>query len=98
MDVMVPFTAWTDTCCDILQRCAEADGDFALSYLVRFASYTNAAKDAIHQSTAISEQQSQLVLFGLEAQRRELQQRMLPRIACSSKYSRITLSEIKLRP
>ncbi|KAH6986653.1 hypothetical protein EDB80DRAFT_181444 [Ilyonectria destructans] len=83
MDVMPPFTAWTATCCDILQRCAAADGDLALSYLVRFASYTNAAKSAIHESTAPSEQQSQLVLFGLEAQSRELRQCMLPHIARS---------------
>ncbi|KAH8653296.1 hypothetical protein BGZ61DRAFT_468144 [Ilyonectria robusta] len=83
MDVMAPFTAWTAICCDILQRCAAADGDFALSYLVRFASYTNAAKSAIHESTAPSEQQSQLVLFGLEAQSRELRQCMLPHIARS---------------
>lgn len=83
MDVLVPFTAWTAICCDMMQRCAEVDGDFALSYLVRLASYTNAAKDAIHESTAPSDQQSQLVLYGLEAQSRELRRCMLPHIARS---------------
>ncbi|KAJ4176157.1 hypothetical protein NW755_014570 [Fusarium falciforme] len=89
MDVVAPFTAWTAMCCDILQRRAEADGDLALSYLVQFSSYTNAAKSAIHESTAPSEQQSQLVLFGLEAQSRELRKCMLPHIARSVKFSEL---------
>lgn len=84
-DVVEPFTAWTAICCEILQRCAEIDGDLTLSYLVRLASYTNAAKVAIHESLAPTEQQSQLVLFGLEAQSRELRQCMVPHIALSGK-------------
>jgi hypothetical protein len=97
MDVKPPFTAWTATCCDILQRYAESDGDFALSYLVQFTNYTNAATDAIHESTVTTEQQSQFVLFGLEVQGRELRQRMLTRIASDGKYPYIALYEIKLR-
>lgn len=97
MDVIAPFTTWTDVCCDILQRCADGDGDFSLSYLVRFASYINAAKDAIYKSTLPSEHQRQLVLFGLEAQSRELRQRMLTHIASSGKHPRILLDGTNLR-
>lgn len=97
MDIMAPFTAWTATCCNILQQCAQADGDFVLSYLVQFTSYTNVAKDIIYGSSMISEQQSKLVMFGLEAQGQELRQRMLPYIACSGKNPQIALSELKLR-
>ncbi|KAK7415451.1 hypothetical protein QQZ08_012340 [Neonectria magnoliae] len=82
-DLLAPFTSWTATCCDTLQRCAECDGDFALSYLVRLASHTNAANMAIHENKGTSQQQSQLVLLGLELQDRELRQAMLPHIARS---------------
>ncbi|KAI5464219.1 hypothetical protein BGZ63DRAFT_481573 [Mariannaea sp. PMI_226] len=84
LSIMEPFTAWTAICCDIMERFAEVDGDLSLSYLVRLASYTIAAKVAMHESMAPSEQQSQLVLFGLEAQSRELRQVMLPHIAISA--------------
>jgi hypothetical protein len=85
MDVRVPFTAWTATCCDTLQGYAEDDGDLALSYLARSASYINAAKEAIYKDSSSSEHQRQLVLFGLDAQSRELQQCMPPHIAHSGK-------------
>ncbi|KAK1240982.1 hypothetical protein MKX08_000956 [Trichoderma sp. CBMAI-0020] len=81
MDVIPPFTAWIATCCDVLQRCAESDGDYALSYLVQFTNYTNAVADAMNENMATSEQQSQLMLLGLEAQGRELRQQMVTRIA-----------------
>ncbi|UKZ93220.1 uncharacterized protein TrAFT101_008141 [Trichoderma asperellum] len=97
MDVIPPFTAWTATCCDFLQRCARSDGDYALSYLVQFTNYTNTATDAMNEGTAASEQQSQLVLLGLEAQSRELQQRMLARIANDGKNPQIAISEINLK-
>lgn len=86
IDVTPPFTTWTSTCCDILQRCAESDGDYALSYLVQFTNYTNAATDAMNENMTTSKQQSQLVLLGLEAQIRELRQRMLTRIANDGKH------------
>ncbi|KAL6886001.1 hypothetical protein GGI43DRAFT_431893 [Trichoderma evansii] len=89
IDVTPPFTTWTATCCDILQRCAESDGDYVLSYLVQYTNYTNAATDAMNENTATSKQQSQLVLLGLAAQIRELQQSMLTRIANDGKHSRI---------
>ncbi|KAM0511033.1 hypothetical protein ACHAPE_010294 [Trichoderma viride] len=81
MDVIPPFTAWIATCCDVLQRCAESDGDYTLSYLVQFTNYTNAVADAMNENMAISEQHSQLMLLGLEAQGRELRQQMVARIA-----------------
>ncbi|KPM45111.1 hypothetical protein AK830_g1500 [Neonectria ditissima] len=83
-DLPAPFTSWTATCCDTLQRCAECDGDFALVYLVRLASHTSAAHMAIHENKGTSQQQSQLVLLGLELQDRELRQAMLPHIARSA--------------
>lgn len=85
MDVIPPFTAWVATCCDVLQRCAKSDGDYALSYLVQFTNYTNAVADAMNENLATSEQQSQLMLLGLEAQGRELRQQMVTRIANDGK-------------
>ncbi|UPK91890.1 hypothetical protein LCI18_002825 [Fusarium solani-melongenae] len=79
-----PWTPWTATCCDVLQRCAEADGDLALSYLARLASSTNTANKSIRDNNAQSAQQVQLLLLGLEAQHRELKKAMLPHIARSA--------------
>ncbi|KAI8681728.1 hypothetical protein NCS55_00425600 [Fusarium keratoplasticum] len=79
-----PWTPWTATCCDVLQRCAEADGDLALSYLARLASSTNTANKSIRDNNAQSAQQVQLLLLGLEAQHRELKEAMLPHIARSA--------------
>lgn len=87
MDVVPPFTAWIATCCDVLQRCAEYDGDYVLSYLVQFTNYTNAVADAMNENMATSEQQSQLMLSGLEAQGREFRQQMVARIANDGKLS-----------
>ncbi|WAO86940.1 Hypothetical protein NCS54_00423100 [Fusarium falciforme] len=79
-----PWTPWTATCCDVLQRCAEADGDLALSYLARLASSTNTANKSIRDNNTQSAQQVQLLLLGLEAQHRELKEAMLPHIARSA--------------
>lgn len=81
MDVIPPFTSWIATCCDVLQRCADSDGDHTLGYLVHYTNYTNAVSDAMNENIAKSEQQSQLMLSGLEAQSRELRQRIVTRIA-----------------
>ncbi|RSL43954.1 hypothetical protein CEP53_011451 [Fusarium sp. AF-6] len=78
------WTPWTATCCDILQRCAEADGDIALCYLTRLASSTNTANKSIRDNNDQSAQQVQLLLLGLEAQHRELKEAMLPHIARSA--------------
>ncbi|CAM1502173.1 Fc.00g041570.m01.CDS01 [Cosmosporella sp. VM-42] len=76
-----PFTPWTATCCDILMRNSEVEGDLSLATLVRIASNTNAANEAIYEST---EQQTQLLLLGLETQQRELRLAMLPHLARST--------------
>lgn len=87
MDLLAcPWTPWTATCCDLLQRCAEADGDLALCYLARLASATNTANKSIRDNNAQSAQQVQLLLLGLEAQHRELKEAMLPHIARSGKH------------
>ncbi|KAF4980797.1 hypothetical protein FZEAL_3274 [Fusarium zealandicum] len=82
--LIAPWTPWTATCCDALQRCAEADGDIALSYLSRLASLTNTVNESIRDNNVQTEQQVQLLLLGLEAQHRELIQAMLPHIARSA--------------
>ncbi|KAH7176457.1 hypothetical protein EDB81DRAFT_706887 [Dactylonectria macrodidyma] len=82
-ELVAPFTSWTARCCDALQRCAEVDGDYALTYLARLASFSNAANTAIHDNRGAGQQQSQLVLLGLELQHRELLQGMLPHHANS---------------
>lgn len=86
IDVIPPFTAWIAICCDVLQRCAESDGDYTLSYLVQYTNYTNAVSDAMNENIAKTEQQSQLMLSGLEAQGQELRQRIVTRIANDGEY------------
>ncbi|KAH7158007.1 hypothetical protein B0J13DRAFT_581942 [Dactylonectria estremocensis] len=82
-ELVAPFTSWTARCCDALQRCAGVDGDYTLTHLVRLASFGNAANTAIHDNRGAGQQQSQLVLLGLELQHRELVQGMLPHHANS---------------
>ncbi|KAF4465284.1 hypothetical protein FALBO_7874 [Fusarium albosuccineum] len=82
--LMAPWTSWTATCCDVLQRCAEVDGDMAMSYLVRLANLTNTANKSIRDNNAQSEQQVQLLLLGVEAQYREIKETMVPHIARSA--------------
>ncbi|KAM5346945.1 hypothetical protein ACJ41O_009950 [Fusarium nematophilum] len=81
--LLAPWTTWTATCCDLLQRCAETDGDIALNYLVRLASATNTANESIRDNNNQCEQQVQLLLLGLETQHREMRKAMLPHIARS---------------
>ncbi|KAF5017519.1 hypothetical protein F66182_10548 [Fusarium sp. NRRL 66182] len=79
-----PWTSWTATCSELLQRHAEVDGDIALSYLVRLANMTNTANNSIRDNDPEADQQVQLLLMGLEAQHKELRQSMLPHLARSS--------------
>lgn len=98
-DLVAPYTGWTAACCDMLHRCAEVDGDYALTYLVRLASYTNAANQAIHENNGTSQQQSELVLLGLELQDRELRQNMLPHLASSgtSNWPKLLIHKLMAR-
>lgn len=75
-----PFTSWTATCCNILERNAQVEGDLILIALVRISSDIHAVTDAIYGK---DEGQNQLILLGLEARHRNLRQKMLPHIARS---------------
>ncbi|KAF4445313.1 hypothetical protein F53441_10925 [Fusarium austroafricanum] len=51
MDLLVPkWTPWTATCCELLQRHAQVDGDVSLSYLVRLANMTNTANNSVRDN------------------------------------------------
>jgi hypothetical protein len=76
-----PFTAWTATCCDVLERNAEGEGDLVLTALVRIAKDLQAAHGALYGK---NEEQSQLMFLGLEARHNELRQRILPHVARTS--------------
>lgn len=78
-----PFTAWTATCCGILERNAEVEGDLILTTLVHVSSDIHAANDAIYGKDG---GQNQLILLGLEARHRNLRQKMLPHVSRSSTY------------
>ncbi|KAJ4259761.1 hypothetical protein NW762_007692 [Fusarium torreyae] len=85
MDHLIPlWTSWTASCCELLQRHAEADGDVALSYLVRLSHMTNTADSSIRDNDPGAEQKVQLMLLGLEAQHKELKQAMVPHLARSA--------------
>ena len=88
MDHLIPlWTSWTASCCELLQRHAEVDGDVALSYLVRLSHMTNTADSSIRDNDPGAEQKVQLMLLGLEAQHKELKQAMVPHLARSGKLS-----------
>ncbi|POR36871.1 Uncharacterized protein TPAR_02937 [Tolypocladium paradoxum] len=74
--VTTGFTSWTATCCDILERNAQVDGDVVLASLCRSSSILYEAAEAIHERNGQTEQHSRLVLAGLELQFREFQARM----------------------
>lgn len=84
------FTPWTAACCDALEHNAqsnkEANGDMVLSTLVRLSSISSEVSDAIHDRRGErTDQQTRLLLLGLETQARELRQRLPPHIAATSK-------------
>jgi hypothetical protein len=86
MDHLIPtWTTWTETCCDLLQRHAEVDGDVSLSYLVRLANMTNTANNSIRDNEPQLNQQVQLMLLGLETQHREMKEAMVPHLSRSGK-------------
>ncbi|KND88016.1 hypothetical protein TOPH_07283 [Tolypocladium ophioglossoides CBS 100239] len=74
--VATSFTSWTATCCDILERDAQVDGDVVLASLYRSTSILYDAAEAIHERSGQTEQHRQLVLAGLELQFQELQARV----------------------
>ncbi|KAG8671698.1 hypothetical protein FPOAC1_004952 [Fusarium poae] len=84
-DNLIPaWTTWTETCCDLLQRHAEVDGDVSLSYLTRLASMTNTANNSVRDNDPQVNQQVQLMLLGLETQHREMKEAMVPHLSRSA--------------
>ncbi|KAF9780353.1 hypothetical protein IL306_000611 [Fusarium sp. DS 682] len=82
--VMPQWTPWTATCCELLQRHAEVDGDISLSYLVRLANMTTTANNSIRDTDPQVNQQVQLMLLGLEAQHKEMKETMVPHLSRSA--------------
>ncbi|KFA49728.1 hypothetical protein S40293_01424 [Stachybotrys chartarum IBT 40293] len=68
-------TSFTASCCDVLERHAQADGDLVLIALMRLACTVIDAWEA-SSSRGQTEQQQRLVLLGLEAQLRSVQSRI----------------------
>ena len=89
--LVAPFTAWTATCCDMLERYAEGEGDLVLATLVRISKDIIAANEAVYGK---HHEQNQLMLLGLESRRAELRRNMLPHIARSSKRFPLFVSRI----
>ncbi|EXA40195.1 hypothetical protein FOQG_01262 [Fusarium oxysporum f. sp. raphani 54005] len=85
MDLLMPqWTPWTATCCELLHRHAEVDGDVSLSYLVRLANMTTTANNSIRDNDPQVNQQVQLMLLGLEMQHREMKETMVPHLSRSA--------------
>ncbi|KAL6814333.1 hypothetical protein J3E69DRAFT_347083 [Trichoderma sp. SZMC 28015] len=76
------FTSWTESCCRILEG-SNADNDVVLAYLVRLSSTATEALRAINDDKGHTHQQSRLVLLGLEAQLRDIESLIPPRIAAT---------------
>lgn len=88
MDLLMPqWTPWTATCCELLHRHAEVDGDASLSYLVRLANMTTTANNSIRDNDPQVNQQVQLMLLGLEMQHKEMKETMVPHLSRSGKPS-----------
>lgn len=88
MDLLMPqWTPWTATCCELLHRHAEVDGDVSLSYLVRLANMTTTANNSIRDNDPQANQQVQLMLLGLEMQHKEMKETMVPHLYRSGKPS-----------
>ncbi|KAF4333652.1 hypothetical protein FBEOM_12522 [Fusarium beomiforme] len=84
-NLLIPqWTPWTATCCELLQRHAEVDGDISLSYLVRLANMTTTANNSIRDNDTQVNQQVQLMLLGLETQHREMEETMVPHLSRSA--------------
>ncbi|EWG39631.1 hypothetical protein FVEG_02386 [Fusarium verticillioides 7600] len=85
MDLLMPqWTPWTATCCELLHRHAEVDGDASLSYLVRLANMTTTANNSIRDNDPQVNQQVQLMLLGLEMQHKEMKETMVPHLSRSA--------------
>lgn len=89
----VQFTSWTATCCDILEQNAQTENDGVLVAMTRIS---NTVSDTGHAYAAKGppEQQSRLVLLGIEAQFREVQQRIPPQVGATSECSDTELQRI----
>ncbi|KAL7941265.1 hypothetical protein V8C42DRAFT_335242 [Trichoderma barbatum] len=73
-------TNWTEGCCKILER-NNTENDVVLASLVRLSSTATEALRAINDDKDHTHQQSRLVLLGLEAQLRDIESLIPPRIA-----------------
>ncbi|KAK8141989.1 hypothetical protein G3M48_009526, partial [Beauveria asiatica] len=82
----VPFTAWTEHCCELLTQHAECPGDAVLAWLARLGCTVRdawaAVRDAGAGSNNHSSSNSSALLFrGLEAQFREQQASLPPAVS-----------------
>ncbi|PQK15144.1 hypothetical protein BB8028_0005g06580 [Beauveria bassiana] len=82
----VPFTAWTEHCCELLTQHAECPGDAVLAWLARLGCTVRdawgAVRDAAGGSDNNSGSNSSALLFrGLEAQFREQQASLPPAVS-----------------
>ncbi|KAM3514268.1 hypothetical protein MY11210_002058 [Beauveria gryllotalpidicola] len=86
----VPFTAWTEHCCELLTQHAECPGDAVLASLARlgctvgdaWAAVRDAAAGSDNNSSSSSNSNSSALLFrGLEAQFREQQASLPPAVS-----------------
>ncbi|OAA40115.1 hypothetical protein BBO_06173 [Beauveria brongniartii RCEF 3172] len=82
----VPFTAWTEHCCELLAQHAECPGDAVLAWLARLGCTVRDAWAAVRDAGAGSDRNSSsnnsaLLFRGLEAQFREQQASLPPAVS-----------------
>ncbi len=82
----------------MLERASQLESDAVLVALVRLAQIATDASEAIYERCQRTEQQSHLILLGLETQARELKNRIPNHIAAASMYSsQLSCPQIKAR-
>ncbi|KAK2021365.1 hypothetical protein LX32DRAFT_259081 [Colletotrichum zoysiae] len=74
----IPYTSWTVTCCDLLERSSALKGDHTLAWLVRLLHITDEAS-AMTKNVPVTEQakqQAHFMFLGLDSQLRDWQNQL----------------------
>ncbi|KAK2018210.1 hypothetical protein LZ32DRAFT_613722 [Colletotrichum eremochloae] len=73
--VQLPYTSWTATCCDLLERSSALKGDHTLAWLARLLHITEEASEMTKNIpvTEQAKQQAHFMFLGLDSQLRDWQ-------------------------
>ncbi|WDK17830.1 hypothetical protein CGRA01v4_09113 [Colletotrichum graminicola] len=74
----LPYTSWTGTCCDLLERSSALKGDHTLAWLARLLHITEEASEMMKNAPATEQakQQAHFMFLGLDSQLREWQNQL----------------------